>query len=151
MDGDGVHQWCRPLVVGHPEILRRAVELWQADLRVVEIDSPDEAKPSPGSSPVFPAAPTTCCRWRRASSTPGRVRRPTTPWWPRRDLALAGRVDAITTAPLHKEALHRAGHPYPGHTELLAELCGASDFAMMLYLGPGRGDCLARPGWPSST
>jgi 4-hydroxythreonine-4-phosphate dehydrogenase len=51
-------------------------------------------------------------------------------------LALAGEVDAVTTAPLHKEALHRAGHHYPGHTELLAELCGAADFAMMLYLAP---------------
>ena len=59
-------------------------------------------------------------------------------------LALDGRVDAITTAPLHKEALHRAGHAYPGHTELLAELCGVSDFAMMLYLGPD--DALASPG-----
>ena len=45
-------------------------------------------------------------------------------------------MDAVTTAPLHKEALHCAGHHYPGHTELLAELCGVRDFAMMLYLGP---------------
>ncbi len=52
-------------------------------------------------------------------------------------LALAGEVDALTTAPLHKAALWRAGHKYPGHTELLAELCGVDDFAMMLYLGPG--------------
>ena len=51
-------------------------------------------------------------------------------------LALAGEVDAITTAPLHKEALHRAGHDYPGHTELLAHVCGVDDYAMMLYLGP---------------
>jgi 4-hydroxythreonine-4-phosphate dehydrogenase len=35
---------------------------------------------------------------------------------------------------LHKTALWRAGHHYPGHTELLAELCGIRDFAMMLYL-----------------
>ncbi len=52
-------------------------------------------------------------------------------------LALAGEVDALTTAPLHKAALWRAGHKYPGHTELLAELCGVDDFAMMLYLGSG--------------
>ena len=52
-------------------------------------------------------------------------------------LALEGKVDAITTAPLQKEALHRAGHDYPGHTELLAHLCGVDDFAMMLYVGPG--------------
>ena len=40
------------------------------------------------------------------------------------ELALAGEVDAICTAPLNKEALHLAGHRYPGHTELLAELTG---------------------------
>jgi len=51
-------------------------------------------------------------------------------------LALDGKVQAITTSPLHKEALHRAGHHYPGHTELLAKMCGVDDFAMMLYLGP---------------
>ena len=45
-------------------------------------------------------------------------------------------VDAITTAPLQKEALHRAGHDYPGHTELLAHVCGVDDYAMMLYMGP---------------
>jgi 4-hydroxythreonine-4-phosphate dehydrogenase len=48
--------------------------------------------------------------------------------------ALAGRVDAIVTAPLSKAALHMAGLDYPGHTEILAELCGARDFGMMLYL-----------------
>ena len=37
---------------------------------------------------------------------------------------------------LQKEALHRAGHAFPGHTELLASLCGVENFAMMLYLGP---------------
>ena len=47
-------------------------------------------------------------------------------------LAQAGEVDAICTAPLNKEALHLAGHRYPGHTELLAELTGVADYAMML-------------------
>ncbi len=52
-------------------------------------------------------------------------------------MALNGHLDAITTAPLHKEALNQAGHDYPGHTELLAEICGVTDFAMMLYLATG--------------
>ena len=34
--------------------------------------------------------------------------------------------------PISKEAMNRAGHDYPGHTELLAELCGTDDFVMML-------------------
>jgi 4-hydroxythreonine-4-phosphate dehydrogenase len=52
-------------------------------------------------------------------------------------LALTGDVDAITTAPLNKAALSAAGHDYPGHTELLADLCSVSEVAMMLYLAPG--------------
>jgi 4-hydroxythreonine-4-phosphate dehydrogenase len=43
-----------------------------------------------------------------------------------------GRVSAICTAPIHKEALAAAGVPYPGHTEMLAHLSGTSDYGMML-------------------
>lgn len=50
------------------------------------------------------------------------------------DLALAGTVDAIVTAPLNKAALHAAGLDFPGHTEILADRCGVHDVAMMLYL-----------------
>jgi 4-hydroxythreonine-4-phosphate dehydrogenase len=49
------------------------------------------------------------------------------------ELAMNGEVFAIATAPLNKEALHSAGHIYPGHTELLAELTHTRDFAMVLY------------------
>ena len=51
------------------------------------------------------------------------------------DLALAGDVDAIVTAPLNKEAMHMGGYDYPGHTELLAEKSGTRDYAMMLATG----------------
>jgi 4-hydroxythreonine-4-phosphate dehydrogenase len=47
-------------------------------------------------------------------------------------LALAGEVDGIVTAPIHKHALHLAGFPFPGHTEWLAHLAGDIDVAMML-------------------
>ena len=48
------------------------------------------------------------------------------------DEALAGRVDAICTGPLHKEALHAAGVPFPGHTEILASRTRAARSCMML-------------------
>jgi 4-hydroxythreonine-4-phosphate dehydrogenase len=50
--------------------------------------------------------------------------------------ALAGRVGGLVTAPLHKEALRAAGHPWPGHTEMLAEVAGVEDVAMM-FVGGG--------------
>lgn len=51
------------------------------------------------------------------------------------ELALAGDIEAIVTAPLNKEALNRAGYHYAGHTEILADLCGVEDVAMMLVAG----------------
>src|SRR6516165_7745755 len=48
------------------------------------------------------------------------------------DEALAGRVEAIATGPLHKEALHVAGVPFPGHTEILADRTKTPRACMML-------------------
>ena len=50
-------------------------------------------------------------------------------------LALAGHVDAIVTGPVHKQALHQAGYPYPGLTEMVAHLAGAAPGVMMLVTG----------------
>jgi 4-hydroxythreonine-4-phosphate dehydrogenase len=47
--------------------------------------------------------------------------------------ALAGRIAAIATAPINKEAFAAAGIPWRGHTELLAHLTHTSRFAMMFY------------------
>jgi 4-hydroxythreonine-4-phosphate dehydrogenase len=42
-----------------------------------------------------------------------------------------GWVDAVCTAPISKEALHAAGHKYPGHTEIFAEKTGAARSCML--------------------
>jgi len=54
------------------------------------------------------------------------------------EAALAGSIDGIVTAPLNKESLRAAGHTWPGHTEMLAEAAGVTDFAMMFVGGPLR-------------
>ncbi len=49
------------------------------------------------------------------------------------DDAMHGRIDAIATAPINKEAFAAAGLPWRGHTDLLAHLTGAPRVAMMFY------------------
>ncbi|HEX3034279.1 MAG TPA: 4-hydroxythreonine-4-phosphate dehydrogenase PdxA [Thermodesulfobacteriota bacterium] len=49
--------------------------------------------------------------------------------------ALQGKVDAVVTAPISKESIHLAGSKYPGHTEMLRDLTGASNVAMMFEGG----------------
>jgi 4-hydroxythreonine-4-phosphate dehydrogenase len=53
-------------------------------------------------------------------------------------LARAGEVDAVVTGPVEKRALHLAGYPVPGVTELLSRLAGGVPTAMMLVAGPLR-------------
>ncbi len=48
------------------------------------------------------------------------------------ELWRAGEIDAIVTAPGEKRAFHAAGYRFPGHTELLRDLTGARQVAMML-------------------
>jgi 4-hydroxythreonine-4-phosphate dehydrogenase len=48
------------------------------------------------------------------------------------DAGLAGEVQAIVTGPLNKEALHAAGHKFPGHTEIFAQRLHAKRSCMML-------------------
>ncbi len=47
-------------------------------------------------------------------------------------MCLDGKADAMVTAPLNKEAVTLSGMPFTGHTEFIAELCGAADSRMLL-------------------
>jgi 4-phospho-D-threonate 3-dehydrogenase / 4-phospho-D-erythronate 3-dehydrogenase len=54
------------------------------------------------------------------------------------ELAQAGRIDAIVTAPLNKEALNLAGYHYAGHTDMLAALTSTRSSVMLLAHGDMR-------------
>ncbi len=61
------------------------------------------------------------------------------------ELVLDGRCQALTTAPIAKQAWHAAGHVYPGQTERLAELCGRAQASMLFTARAPRG------GWRLNT
>jgi 4-hydroxythreonine-4-phosphate dehydrogenase len=121
----------RAVVVGDAAILERAIRLLDLPLDVHVIEDPSGARFDAGAIDVIAATelpadlPFGELDERAGDAAYGYVRRAV-------ELALAGEVHAIATAPLNKEAMHRAGHRYPGHTELLAELCDVQDYAMML-------------------
>ena len=121
----------RALVVGDPAILERAAKLLGLELGVEEISEPEEAAFEPGAVDVLAVGevpnelPFGELDARAGDAAFRYVERAT-------ELASAGRVGAIATAPLNKEAMHLAGHKYPGHTEILANLTGTEDYAMML-------------------
>jgi 4-hydroxythreonine-4-phosphate dehydrogenase len=121
----------RALLVGDPKILERAAELLKLPLRVNTVSEPEEAAFEPGTVDVLAVGelpedlPFGELDARAGDAAFRYLQRAT-------QLASAGRVEAVATAPLNKEAMHLAGHEYPGHTEILAELTGTEDYAMML-------------------
>src|SRR5438105_1511346 len=48
------------------------------------------------------------------------------------ELCASGGIDVIATAPINKRALFLGGYSFPGHTEFLAHLTGAEEYAMAM-------------------
>jgi 4-hydroxythreonine-4-phosphate dehydrogenase len=126
-----VYASCRPLVVGDASRLRKAGAIVgsRLDLRVVSGDN--AALFQRGTvdlvdlglvPPDLPFGKVSAVAGEAAYRYIERACR----------MAVAGEADAICTAPISKEALHAAGHRYPGHTELLADLTGTPEVSMML-------------------
>ena len=127
----GFHARNRTLVVGDAGMLERAAQLLGLQLRINEIPEPEDAAFEPETADVLQVGelpldlPFGELDARAGDAAFRYLERATR-------LASAGRVAAIATAPLNKEAMHLAGHGYPGHTEILADLTGTQDYAMML-------------------
>ncbi len=125
------HARNRALVVGDAGMLGRAAQLLGLPLKINELSEPEDAAFTPGTADVLqvgelpPDLPFGQLDARAGDAAFRYVERATR-------LASAGRVSAIATAPLNKEAMHLAGHGYPGHTEILADLTDTDDYAMML-------------------
>ena len=126
-----VYAMCRPLVIGDARRLRKAGGIVGTRLPVRPVQTPEEGRYRLGEVDCIDLAIVPDdLPFGKLSATAGDaayrfVERAA-------QLAMAGRVDAICTAPLNKEALHAGGHPFPGHTELLAKLSGTPEVSLML-------------------
>jgi 4-hydroxythreonine-4-phosphate dehydrogenase len=131
-----LRELARPLVVGSVAVMGRALATCGIDAEVQEVDRPEEARPTDRVIPCLEGTELDV-----SGVPPGvvdpRAGRAASDFLARAiDLAMAGRIDAITTLPLNKESLNAGGVPFPGHTEILADRCRVPRHAMMLYLPP---------------
>ena len=128
-----VRALCTPLVLGDQRAMQRALTVCNSQLKLQSIDSPSAAVDL--TETTIPLLEISQLGEKDlAYGQPSELAGDAVYRYIRRaaELCLAGEVAAMATAPISKEAMHRAGHHYPGHTELLAELCRCDDFVMML-------------------
>jgi 4-hydroxythreonine-4-phosphate dehydrogenase len=128
-----LHHVCRPVVVGDVGWLRRTLGLLNLPGEVVAVRTVGETDASPRRIVCLQGTEQELSGVRLGTVTAAAGRAAYDFLCRAIDLTQAGAADGIVTAPLHKEGLHAAGLPYPGHTEILAERTGAPRFAMMLY------------------
>ena len=123
----------RPLAVGDPASLRRAIEVCRLDLRVNPIGAVAQARFEPGVVDVLDVGvPTADLPWGTVDGTAGRAAVAAIEMATR--AALRGEADAVVTAPINKEAIWAAGSKHLGHTEMLGELTGSSRFNTMFWV-----------------
>ena len=132
---ESIYSICQPIVIGSSAILQDACQFIPTDapqLKVNTIKTPRQTNAMHGTIDVLETSSTSpedialgtidVCAGAAAVKA---IEVATL-------LAMHGELDAITTAPICKAAINRAGAPYPGHTEMLAAFTNTPDAVMML-------------------
>jgi len=125
------YQACRPIVFGDHGVLLKTIGSLGIEVRVEVVDRIPEEGYFARKIYLFPTSqlhaeslrvgqPDSLCGEAMVNSI-----REATRWM------LERRLDALTTCPINKQAINRAGYPFSGHTELLAHLAGSPQVAMM--------------------
>ncbi|HWP41103.1 MAG TPA: 4-hydroxythreonine-4-phosphate dehydrogenase PdxA, partial [Tepidisphaeraceae bacterium] len=130
-----VHELCRPIVIGDASVMRKATTYARTSQQIHAVKNVEDARFSQDVIDVYDLGNVDVQKLEpgKVSAMAGHAAFEAVRVLI--ELALAGRVHATVTAPIHKEALVAAGHHFPGHTEIFAHFTGTSDFTMMLAAG----------------
>jgi 4-phospho-D-threonate 3-dehydrogenase / 4-phospho-D-erythronate 3-dehydrogenase len=130
-----LHERARLLVVGDEAIMARAVALTGVDLVVRRVQAPGDGTYGAGTMDILDPLNLDlsdlelgAVQGRAGQAAYGYIKRAI-------EMAMAGEIDAMATAPINKEALQAGGVPYIDHTAMLADLTGSPDPMTVFVLG----------------
>jgi 4-hydroxythreonine-4-phosphate dehydrogenase len=121
---------CVPVLVGDLEVFKTTIKSLGISLSLKSVAVPVEHEPG-----TIQVIDTGRAEYKAGEPTAGGGKASVEAVKKAVSLAQEGKVQAVVTAPISKEALRMAGYSWPGHTEMLAELTGTKDFTMMLVGG----------------
>jgi 4-hydroxythreonine-4-phosphate dehydrogenase len=124
-----IGEYCNPVVFGDAGVMEEAVRVTGLPVKVRAITGIKDSETAPGTIEVVHVQTLLTNTKGSPSKNAGQaivefIKIAV-------DAAMNGEVKAIVTAPISKESLKMAGYSWPGHTEMLAEMTKAEDFAMM--------------------
>ncbi len=133
-----LHRQAIPIVVGDGQTMEQALRIAKSRLRIKAISDISEAQEDPQTIFVLDLKNIDLPKLKHGRVDPMAGKAAVEYIQKAVALAQEGKVAAIVTAPIHKEAINKAGFHYSGHTELLADLTQTKEYAMLLAHGPFR-------------
>ncbi|MFC1982837.1 4-hydroxythreonine-4-phosphate dehydrogenase PdxA [Chloroflexota bacterium] len=135
LDSEQINSICCPLVIGDGATMEKAIKLVDKRLRLHSIETIRDVQSQTGIINILDLH-----NLNRNEVTVGKIctacgRAAMEYIAKAAQLALEGKVKALVTAPINKEATKQAGYPDLGHLEYLAKLTGAAEYATMLMTG----------------
>jgi 4-hydroxythreonine-4-phosphate dehydrogenase len=127
-----LYEMCNPIVIGNGEVMKNAVKITNAGVKINSIEEPGEARFEYGTLDVidlrnvdmkkleFGKVSAMC-----GDAAFGYVKKAI-------DLAMAKKLDGTVTGPIHKESINIAGHHFSGHTEIYAHFTNTKKYGMLL-------------------
>ncbi|HLN60904.1 MAG TPA: 4-hydroxythreonine-4-phosphate dehydrogenase PdxA [Symbiobacteriaceae bacterium] len=122
-----IYALCRPLLIGDAQVVERAMKTTGVKLAINTVTSPAEGKYEPGAIDLIDLknVDIATLEWGKIQAQAGRA---SFEYIVRSiELAQAGQVDAVATAPINKEAIKAAKIDFIGHTEIFGEMTNSHD------------------------
>lgn len=129
-----LYAYCRPVITGNAKRMAEAASDFGRSLSIRPIRKLSEARFHPGTPEVLDETGETFS-FRYGAPSPEAASAALKSVRAAADLALSGEIDAMATAPIHKEEMKRIGFAFPGHTEFLADLAKTGRVGMMMVGG----------------
>ncbi|MCI5818829.1 MAG: 4-hydroxythreonine-4-phosphate dehydrogenase PdxA [Prevotella sp.] len=126
------YEKCRPLVTGDASVMEWAVRQLGTEQKINIIHSVGEALFEFGTIDVYDLQCVDMTVFEPGVVSPQCGNAAFVSIIKAIELAMADEVDGTVTAPLNKEALHKGGHNFDGHTEIYAHFTGTKKYAMLL-------------------
>lgn len=132
MLSEEIHACCRPFVIGSKRMMERAAEVLGKELKYNVITDPSEAKYEYGVVDILETGDydADSIQWGQVQELAGQM---AIDWIMKSiELGMAGKVDAVSTSPIHKGAIKLIGIKEPGHTEIYQNVT-KSPYALTMF------------------
>ncbi len=128
----GIHDMCRPFVIGSIDIIKRAAKVLGKEIAFNKINEPEEAKYQLGTLDVLETGDydVESLEWGKVQALAGQMSIDFI--MKSIQLGLEKRIDAVSTAPIHKGAIKLVGVKQPGHTEIYQDETN-SPYALTMF------------------